>query len=202
MENTCLPIDKQDVIRFFDMAAATWDADMICSAPVVNRILDGARVRSGTDVLDVACGTGVLFPFYLDRGVRSITAIDISPKMAEIAGQKAQGKPITVICGDAETFSFGRCFDCAVIYNAYPHFADPANMIRSVAKWILPGGTLTVAHGMSAEALRLCHSGEASRISRDLPEPEKLASLFPPCFDVKITVSDDEMYQVTGMRRT
>lgn len=194
-------MDKQDVIRFFDQAAATWDADMICSAPVVDKILDGARLRRGMEVLDVACGTGVMFPFYLSRGVKSITAIDISSNMAEIAKGKIHGKPIDVICGDAENYDFGRQFDCAVIYNAFPHFPDPAHMIRALAKWIRPGGTLTVAHGMSAEALRHHHSGAAFQVSLDLPEPEELAALFAPWFDVRLTVSNAYMYQVTGVRR-
>ncbi|MDO5445559.1 MAG: class I SAM-dependent methyltransferase [Eubacteriales bacterium] len=202
MEKTRPIIDKQDVILFFDRAAATWDSEMICPVPVIDKILDGAHLRHGMDVLDVACGTGVLFPFYMSRGVKSVTAIDIAPAMAKIAGEKVQDSPITVICGDAETYDFGRQFDCAIIYNAFPHFADPDNMIRSLAEWIRPGGTLTVAHGMSAEALRLHHSGSASRISLALPEPEELANLFAPWFDVTLTVSNDEMYQVTGVRRT
>ena len=194
-------MDKQDVIRFFDQAAATWDADMICSMPVVDKILDGARLRRGMAVLDVACGTGVMFPFYLGRGVKSVTAIDISANMAEIAAGKVQGKPIEVICGDAETYNFGRQFDCAVIYNAFPHFPDPARMIGSLAQWIRPGGTLTVAHGMSAEALRHHHAGPAFQVSLDLPEPEELAALFAPWFEVKLTISNGYMYQVTGVRR-
>ena len=194
-------MDKQDVIRFFDKAAATWDADMICSVPVVDQILDGARLRRGMEVLDVACGTGVMFPFYLSRGVKSVTAIDISPNMVEIARGKVQGKPIEVICGDAESYDFGRQFDCAVIYNAFPHFPDPAHMIEALAQWIRPGGTLTVAHGMSAEALRHHHSGEAFRVSLDLPQPEELAAMFAPWFTVKRTVSNGYMYQVTGVRR-
>lgn len=202
MEKTSPMMDKQDVIRFFDRAASTWDAEMICSVRVVDKILDGARLRRGMDVLDVACGTGVLFPFYLSRGVRSVTAIDISPRMAEIAGRKVQKDPISVLCGDAESYDFGRQFDCAVIYNALPHFPDPSRLIRSLAEWIRPGGTLTVAHGMSAEELRHHHSGPASRISLELPEPDALAALFAPWFDIRIALSDNERIQFTGVRRT
>ena len=194
-------MDKRDVIRFFDGAAATWDAEMICSVPVVDKILDGARLRRGMEVLDVACGTGVMFPFYLGRGVRRVTAIDISPNMAEIAAGKVAGKPVDVICGDAENYDFGRQFDCVMIYNAFPHFPEPARMIESLAKWVRPGGTLTVAHGMSAEALRHHHSGAAFSISIDLPDIGEMAELFAPWFEVNTAISNDYMYQVTGIRR-
>lgn len=201
MEKKCPTIDKQEVIRFFDRAASVWDENMICSARVVDKILDGARLRRGMDVLDVACGTGVLFPFYLSRGVRSVSAIDIAPRMADIAGEKVRDTSVTVICGDAESYDFGRQFDCAMIYNALPHFPDPARIISALAAWIRPGGTLTVAHGMSAEELRHHHSGPASRISMELPEPDELAALFEPWFDVKIALSDNERIQFTGVRR-
>ena len=194
-------MDKRDVIRFFDGAAATWDAEMICSVPVVDKILDGARLRRGMEVLDVACGTGVMFPFYLGRGVRRVTAIDISPNMAEIAAGKVAGRSVEVICGDAENYDFGRQFDCVMIYNAFPHFPEPARMIESLAKWVRPGGTLTVAHGMSAEALRHHHSGAAFSISIDLPDIGEMSELFDPWFEVNTAISNDYMYQVTGIRR-
>ena len=50
---------QQDVIEFFDQAAAGWDAQLRRNEPVIARILDNAGVRSGVRVLDVACGTGV-----------------------------------------------------------------------------------------------------------------------------------------------
>ena len=85
-------IDKRDVIAFFDKCAAVWDAEMIRHEPVIQAILDNAGVGDGTLVLDVACGTGVLFPDYLARGA-SVTGIDISPEMARIAAAKFTGEP-------------------------------------------------------------------------------------------------------------
>ena len=79
---------QQDVIEFFDQAAAGWDAQLRRNEPVIARILDNAGVRSGVRVLDVACGTGVLIPDYLQRGAAQVTAIDISPEMARIAREK------------------------------------------------------------------------------------------------------------------
>ena len=51
---------KQDVIEFFDRMAPQWDADMIRHEDVIAKILDGAGVKPGVKVLDVACDTGVL----------------------------------------------------------------------------------------------------------------------------------------------
>ena len=120
---------QQDVIEFFDQAAAGWDAQLRRNEPVIARILDNAGVRSGVRVLDVACGTGVLIPDYLQRGAAQVTAIDISPEMARIAREKFPQENVTVLCGDAEQAHFPAPFDCIVIYNAFPHFPKPERLL-------------------------------------------------------------------------
>ena len=192
-------MEQQDVIRFFDRCAPSWDAELVRKEAVISAILDNAGIRAGMDVLDVACGTGVLFPDYLVRGVASLTAIDISPEMAKLAQQKFP--QVKVLCGDAEQTDFGRCFDAVMIYNAFPHFPEPARLIERLAKWVKPGGRLSVAHGMSREKLVQHHAGSASRVSIDLLEANALAKLFAPWFVVDVMISDDTMYQVCGRKR-
>lgn len=193
-------MEQQDVIRFFDRCAPSWDADLVRNEAVISAILDNAGICAGMDVLDVACGTGVLFPDYLGRGVASLTAIDLSPEMAKLAQQKFP--QVKVLCGDAEQTDFGRCFDAVMIYNAFPHFPEPARLIERLAKWVKPGGRLSVAHGMSREKLVQHHAGSASRVSIDLLEAHELAELFAPWFDVDVMISDDKMYQVCGKKRS
>lgn len=193
-------MEQQDVIRFFDRCAPSWDADLVRNEAVISAILDNAGIRADIDVLDVACGTGVLFPDYLGRNVASLTAIDLSPEMAKLAQQKFP--QVKVLCGDAERTDFGRCFDAVMIYNAFPHFPEPARLIERLAKWVKPGGRLSVAHGMSREKLAQHHAGSASRVSIDLLEAHELAKLFAPWFDVDVMISDDKMYQVCGKKRS
>ena len=75
-------IDKRDVQAFFDRLAPDWDAGMVRNEAVIARILDNAGVCEGCTVLDVACGTGVLFGDYVKRGAARVTAVDLSPEMA------------------------------------------------------------------------------------------------------------------------
>ena len=75
-------IDKRDVQVFFDRLAPDWDAGMVRNEAVIARILDNAGVCEGCTVLDVACGTGVLFGDYVKRGAARVTAVDLSPEMA------------------------------------------------------------------------------------------------------------------------
>ncbi len=191
-------MEQQEVIRFFDRCAPSWDVGLVRNEAVISAILDNAGVRAGVDVLDVACGTGVLFSDYLQRGVASLTAVDISPEMVKIAQQKFP--EVRILCGDVEQTVFERCFDVIMIYNAFPHFPDPARLIGCLARWVKPGGRLSVAHGMSREMLNHHHSGTASRVSVDLLEENELAALFAPYFDVDTVISDERMYQVAGRK--
>ena len=146
-------MEQQAVIDFFDQAAAGWDAQLVRNEAVIRQILDNAGIRPGVSVLDVACGTGVLIPDYLERGAAQITAIDIAPEMARIAREKFPQENVTVLCGDAAQTHFPSPFDCIVIYNAFPHFPEPERLISHLAGLLTPGGTLTVAHGFSRKAL-------------------------------------------------
>ena len=195
-------MNKQDVIEFFDRCAPFWDADMIKNDVIIGKILDNAEVGAGMDILDVACGTGVMFDYYLDRKVASVTGIDISPKMAQIAADKyAENAAIEVICGDVEEYGFCRKFDRIVVYNAFPHFPYPKRLIKTLAGLLKEDGRLTVAHGMSREAIDGHHSGSASKVSNGLMSAENLKRIFDAHFEVEVVISNRHMYQVSGVKR-
>ena len=193
-------IETREVIEFFDRLAPGWDAEMVRNDEIINTILDNAGVTDGRDVLDVACGTGVLIPDYLKRKVASVTGIDISPKMAEIAEAKFPQPEVTILCGDVETTDFGKQFDCIVVYNAFPHFPDPDRLIQTLSDLLKPGGTLTVAHGMSREKIDAHHHGVAHHVSNGLMPAEDLAVIFARHLTVTTVLSDDRMYQVVGRK--
>ena len=195
-------MDKKDVIEFFDRCAPTWDAELIKSDVTIGKILDNAEVGAGMDVLDVACGTGVLFDYYLSRNVASVTGIDISPEMAKLATEKYVEEPkVQVICGDVEEYAFDRKFDRIVVYNAFPHFPYPKRLIKTLAGLLKEDGRMTVAHGQSREAIDGHHKGSASKVSNGLMEAESLKRIFDAHFDVEVVISNRHMYQVSGVKR-
>lgn len=191
-------INKQDVAAFFDSHAENWDAELIRSDSIIGTILDNAGVVEGAEVLDVACGTGVLFGDYLARKTAHVTAIDISQEMVKIARTKYPEEPIEVLCGDVEMADLGKKFDCIVVYNALPHFPAPEALIRVLAGHLKPGGTLTVAHGMSRSVIDQRHTQGASTVSLGLMHEDDLAAIFEKYLTVTAKISDDTMYQVAG----
>ena len=191
---------QQDVISFFDRLAPQWDADMIRHDDIISYILDNAQVGPDKDVLDVACGTGVLIPDYLSRNVASVTAVDIAPEMVKICRSKFPQENVTVLCGDVETLPIDKEFDCVMVYNAFPHFPEPARLIERLSSLVKEGGTLTIAHGMSRAQIDNHHSGAASRVSIGLMDENALAAMFRRHLRLTVKISNDRMYQVTGQK--
>lgn len=195
-------MNKRDIVEFFDRCAPSWDAELIKSDTIIAKILDNAEVAQGQEILDVACGTGVMFPYYLERNVASVTGIDISPEMAKIAAGKYEGnEKISVICGDVEGVSFDKKFDRIVVYNAFPHFPNPQRLIKTLAGLLKEEGRLTIAHGASRTVIDNHHQGSASKVSNGLMSADSLKALFDPYFEVEIMISNSRMYQVSGVKR-
>lgn len=189
---------KKDVIDFFDRLAPQWDADMIRHDDVIATILDNAGVKPGVRVLDVACGTGVLIPDYLAREVESVTGVDISPEMIRIAREKFPQDNVRFLCADVENAPLEE-YDVIMVYNAFPHFPEPEELIKSLVGHLAIGGTLTIAHGMSRAQIDHHHEGTASKVSCGLMSEHALAAMMRKYLDVTVKISDDRMYQVTGV---
>ena len=71
-----------------------------------------------------------------------------------------------------------------------------------LAGTLRPGGRLSIAHGMSRDKINAHHKEAANRVSMGLVEARELAELLTPCFQVDIVVSDEQMYQVSGIVRS
>lgn len=192
-------MDKKEIAAFFDSAAGSWDEIQVRNEEVIKLILDKSDVLEGSDVLDIACGTGVLFGDYLGRGAASVTGIDISGEMLRIAKEKFP--QVSLICGDAETYDFENKYDVIMIYNAFPHFPNPAKLFSNLSKALKESGRLTVAHGISMAELEKCHSGKAKNVSRPLPGKEALAEIMAPYIKADILISDENMYMVSGVKK-
>lgn len=191
-------MNKKDVIDFFDRLAPAWDDMQVRNEEAIAEILFKGGIREGVRVLDVACGTGVLFPDYKKLGA-DVTGIDISPEMVKIAKEKFP--EAEVICGDVLDFSFEDKFDAVMIYNAFPHFAEPEKLIEKLSTLLKNSGRLSIAHGISEKELAECHSGSAKNVSVPLVKKEVLAQMLEPYFNVDVLISDDRMYMVSGVKK-
>ena len=110
----------------------------IVSGQANDAILDAARVGQGSEVLDVACGPGLLTGAALARGA-TVSAIDFAPNMLGLA--KARNPSAHIQEGDAQELPFdaGR-FDAVVCSLGILHFPMPEAAIAEALRVLKSGG--------------------------------------------------------------
>lgn len=188
-----------DVKTFFDRFAEHWDDDYVPAAPERTAAALFADV-SGAKVLDVACGTGAMFPELLAAGATSVTGVDISPEMAKRAAEKfAADTRIEVLCGDVTELPLSG-FDTALIYNAYPHFLEKEPLIAAMARALRPGGRLTVAHGAGREIINAHHAGIPPTVTTELRPACEEAEAWTGLFSIDVLADTPFIYIISGTR--
>lgn len=117
--------------------------EMMTTIPAA-RLVRFAGVRPGQQVLDVACGTGVV-AITAARADAQVTGIDLTPELLERARHNSQVAELQIDWreGDAEKMPFGDgAFD--VILSQFGHiFAPRPNVvIAEMLRVLKPGGTI------------------------------------------------------------
>lgn len=73
---------------FFDELANSWDEKNTDEAGAKKIVKQFREKISGKTILDVGCGTGVLYEPLKKENAKQITAIDVSEKMIKLAKDK------------------------------------------------------------------------------------------------------------------
>jgi demethylmenaquinone methyltransferase/2-methoxy-6-polyprenyl-1,4-benzoquinol methylase len=194
-------LDYRQVISYFDSQAQLWDACNKVRPEKLETILDLADIQSGDTVLDVACGTGVLFPFYLQRNVAQVVGVDISANMIAKARENYRDHTIELHNLDIEKAVFDHLFNRVMVFNALPHFPSPKRLVASLAQITEQGGRLTIAHDLGREHLNTIHCRKANTVSLGLISETELTHLLTPFFTVDVMISNEDMYVVSGVRK-
>jgi predicted TPR repeat methyltransferase len=139
------------IVETFDAFADAFDAKLVdvlgYDVPEKIDALVRRAVRPSRDVcdaLDAGCGTGLVGP--LVRSLcRSLTGVDLSPRMLEHAAKR--GAYDTLVCEDLVAFlnRSPAAFDLAVAADVLIYFGDLAPVLGAFATALRPGGLLAIS---------------------------------------------------------
>lgn len=126
----------------WETRAAPYAASLVAlTAPGAAHLLDAAGVTSGTRVLDVATGPGVVALAAVDRGA-DVVAVDQSEAMVALAADRLSD--VRRAPADALPFPDGA-FDAVVAGFLLNHLARPAAVLQELARVLRPGGRLAMS---------------------------------------------------------
>lgn len=168
---------------FFDRLAAEWD--LIYTAEDLERLqhlVDKLGVTAGMQILDLGCGTGILFDLLRRKTGEHgcVVGVDFSIEMVRKAHRNFPFDNVHVVDADASELPFGdRQFDLAVTFSAFPHFVDQQRTLDELHRVLRPGSRLYIIHLQSSKELAAIHHRVGGVVSHDLlPSQERLRHMF------------------------
>jgi SAM-dependent methyltransferase len=142
----------------------------------IHLLIDMAQVGPEDDVLDVACGPG-LVACPLAEVARHVTGLDLTPAMIEQAQTRQRAKGLTNltwIVGDAVPLPFpGAAFSVVVTRYSFHHFLDPKAVLAEMVRVCRPGGRVAVIDVFTSSP----EQGEAYNRVENLRDPSHVRAL-------------------------
>lgn len=190
-----------DVKSFFNERAAHWDETCYHDPEKIKAILNLAKFAKGKRILDVACGTGVLFPYLLEKDPAEIVGVDVAENMIAIARSKFDDPRLTLIADDLFQITLTG-FDYAIIYSAYPHFPDKKLLVDKISNLLVSKGRFIIAHSESRDTINQRHHGPAvSNVSSPLLEATEEAKVWENAFLIDTLADTSDSYIISGTKK-
>lgn len=122
----------------------------------------------GKRMLDLGCGYGWHCIYAMEQGAESVTGVDISEKMLEVAREKTTYPQVKYMCGAIEDAAFkDESFDVVFSSLAFHYIEQLDPVIEKINKVLKPGGTFlfSVEHPVfTAEGTQDWYYDEAGTI--------------------------------------
>ena len=193
---------------YFDSIARQWDGweDLHHLAVRLAAGLEEFAVDPGEIVLDIGCGTGNLTKALLARlsPAGRVVAVDISPRMIEIARHKTDDPRVQWHVASAQRLPLDDCtVDRVICFSVWPHLHDHEAAAMEFRRVLRYPGELHVWHIASRQQINQIHEGAGGPVRCDLlpPARETAALLDRAGFQVTSSVDDAQSYLVTAMRK-
>lgn len=135
--------EKQKSKKAFNQQAVTYDQDMRGqhARSLYPILLEKLSDISYHSALDLGCGTGEMIKMILEQDAqKSLTGIDLSEKMLEIAKGKLNDRA-KLLLGDSEHLPFqDGTFDVVYCNDSFHHYPAPENVLAEVKRVLKTGG--------------------------------------------------------------
>jgi len=145
--------------NYFNSIAQEWETKQAEQREKIEYLLSRINLQRYDFVLDVGCGTGVLFPYLakFSNGKTKIFAIDFARSMIQSAAQK-NFNSIHILCGCARYLPFpNNMFDCIIAFHVLPHIRGKKLALKECWRVLKSHGELDIIHLHSSYEINAIH---------------------------------------------
>ncbi len=186
---------------YYDSMVRFWDDDFPEERFARHVAATLSMPRNGGYVLDVGCGGGGMFRELTECGASEIHGIDVSPKMAELAGRRFSDDPRISVSNEDFFRHFIPGYDVIMAFSVYDHFADPEEFLFHAHLLLGQGGRLTVAFPNDWVTTNLLNEEVPEGITRRIAFAEREALYWQKYFKVDCICDNRSIYLISGVCR-
>jgi len=174
-----------DKIAYFNNLSANWDevvGNDEARIQKLRNVFSMINIHNGDTVIDVGCGTGVLFTMIEERiGPQgTLIAVDTSDKMIEEAKKRyAHFNNIKYVVGPLEEISLPhQSINVILCFAVFPHIEDQLMALKKCHNFLTVDGSLYIFHLSDTKSLNEFHHNLNAPVSRDhMPIREELEEM-------------------------
>jgi ubiquinone/menaquinone biosynthesis C-methylase UbiE len=127
---------KRNTIHYYNQLASVYDIQYADEQKTkIETTLENVSLNKNNFVLDVGCGTGLLFPYIADR-VQLLIGIDISRKLLERAKLRKRHYPnIHILLADADHLPFpNQIFHTIFAITLLQNIPSPSTTLQEIKR--------------------------------------------------------------------
>ena len=190
--------------HYFNGKAKDWNSKQFEKASKIHQLLSKLELHSCNSILDIGCGTGVLFPFLIKftQERAKIFAIDFAEDMVREAVQ--QNYPtVNVLCGCARYLPFfDNSIDLVIAFHVIPHIQGMNLALKECWRVLRPYGKLAIIHLHGSHQINAIHAEIGGTVkNHKLHSGEQMGRMLQKLnFEIKDMVDRKGEYFVVGQK--
>ncbi|PAB60368.1 class I SAM-dependent DNA methyltransferase [Anaeromicrobium sediminis] len=185
----------KDQKEFFNKNFKKWAENMSEERiNIAKKSIELLDISENKSVLDVGCGTGILYYVLEDKRLKKYLGLDISEKMLEEL--KRTFPDADTICMDFdERVEINDKFDYIIIFNSIPHFENMNIVFENAANLLNNNGKFSIIHARTREGLKEHHRRIGYNLGREaIPTDVVLKELSEKYNFSQIHIQDEDFF--------